>query len=315
MNLSLQGSAAEAIPVRGASGEVRGTQSFVHTLSWCWKRPKLTGLEILWRWSYGIPAGALVIWEALRIWNGAHVDTAALGKMTFLDPLSSAETLGKTANVLWPPVLHVAEWLGPLLVVAWVIVSSLGRTVVMKRLDASMRARPMTLMVLQALRMIALGASFAAWFACLRMASAVAVSRPIAEGREPSVVLLCSIAIVATLGMFSLWAIVSWVFGVAPLMAMLKELGPFAALRASLHLEDLKAKLVEINLVMGIVKISLVVLTMVFSACPLPFEAIATPTFMQYWYVIGAVLYILASDFFHVVRLVAYAELWRVYEV
>jgi hypothetical protein len=42
---------------------------------------------------------------------------------------------------------------------------------------------------------------------------------------------------------------------------------------------------VEINLVMGIVKIALIVLAMVFSACPLPFESVATPEFMAWWYV------------------------------
>ena len=35
---------------------VRGTQSFVHTLSECWRRPSLTALEVLWRWAYGVPA-------------------------------------------------------------------------------------------------------------------------------------------------------------------------------------------------------------------------------------------------------------------
>ena len=43
--------------VREAGGPVvRGTQSFVHTLSACWRRPSLTALEVLWRWAYGDPA-------------------------------------------------------------------------------------------------------------------------------------------------------------------------------------------------------------------------------------------------------------------
>jgi len=297
-----------------AGGEVRGTQSFVHTLSACWARPGLTALEILWRWAYGIPAAALVGWEAARVWRAAPVDTAALGRMTFLDPMSAAKTLSQAASVVLPPAMRAAEWLGPALLVAWVVVSSLGRTVVLRRVDARMQARPVTLMALQALRMIALAASFAAWFWCLRADGRFAIAGPVARGEEPSVVLLCAIAIAATLGMFTLWAAVSWVFSVAPLLAMLRGIGAGAALKAALGLGELKAKLVEINLVMGIVKIALVVLAMVFSACPLPFEAIATPTFMQYWYMAVTVLYLIASDFFHVVRLVAYVELWRAYE-
>ena len=65
-------------------------------------------------------------------------------------------------------------------------------------------------------------------------------------------------------------------------------------------------KLFEINLVMGIVKIALVVLAMVFSATPLPFETYATQTFLLGWWAGVTVLYLLASDFFHVVRAAAY---------
>ena len=46
-------------------------------------------------------------------------------------------------------------------------------------------------------------------------------------------------------------------------------------------------KLVEINLVMGIVKIALMVLALVFSACPLPFESVATPEFLTWWWMGG----------------------------
>jgi len=66
--------------------------------------------------------------------------------------------------------------------------------------------------------------------------------------------------------------------------------------------------------VMGIVKIALIVLAMVFSATPLPFESMTTPEFLMWWWGGVTVLYLVASDFFHVTRLVAYLELWRAYE-
>ncbi len=62
----------------------------------------------------------------------------------------------------------------------------------------------------------------------------------------------------------------SWVISVAPLLAMRRGLGAVASLQAALRLGAVKTKLVEINLVMGIVKIALLVLAMVFSASPLP---------------------------------------------
>ena len=121
---------------------VRGTQSFVHTLSACWKRPWLTALEVAWRWAYGVPAAALIWYEGARVVRATPVNVGALEQMPVLDPTGAAATLAQTGAVLMPPVLRVAAWLGPLLVAAWVVVSALGRVAVMRRVDARcMRGR------------------------------------------------------------------------------------------------------------------------------------------------------------------------------
>jgi hypothetical protein len=169
-------------------------------------------------------------------------------------------------------------------------------------------------MVLQAVRMVALAGSFAVWFACLRAIAQYAVNGPIAAGQEPNLVLYCALTIVTTLGMFTLWAIASWALAVAPLLAMLRNVGAGASLSAAFRVGPLRSKVVEINLVMGIVKIALMVLAMVFSACPLPFESVATPDFMVRWYAVVTILYFIASDFFHVARLVSYLELWKAFD-
>ena len=62
--------------VVGAAGVVRGTQSFVHVLATCWRRPSLTALEVAWRWGFGIPALLLVWYEAMRILAVTPVDFA-----------------------------------------------------------------------------------------------------------------------------------------------------------------------------------------------------------------------------------------------
>jgi hypothetical protein len=297
------------------SAPVRGTQSFVHTLSACWRRPSLTALEILWRWVYGIPALLLVAYEAMQIVQATPVDTAALQRMSLTDPMGAAETLTRAVALLQPRVLKVATWLVPLLGVAWVIVSAFGCGLVLRRVDPRLHSRPGTLMLLQAVRMIALAASFAVWFGCLRAAAEFAVNGPIAAGQEPNLVLYCALVIIATLGLFTLWAVVSWGLSVAPLLAMLRNLGAGTSLVAAFRLGPLRSKLVEINLVMGIVKIALIVLALVLSACPLPFESVATAEFMAWWYAGTTAAYLIASDFFHVVHLASYLELWKVYDI
>jgi hypothetical protein len=296
-----------------AGGTVRGTQSFVHTLSECWRRPSLTALEVLWRWAYGIPVLLVLRYEALRILRETPVDIAALRNMTVLDPMGSAATLAKAMQVLVPAALRVALWLAPVMVVAWVVMSAVGRTMVLRRVDGRLHSQIGTLIVLQAVRVVALLGSFAVWFWCLEGVAELTVTGPVAAGGDPNLVGYFSLVIVATLGLFTLWAVVSWALAIAPLLAMLRGVGAGGSLAAAFRVGALKSKLVEINLVMGIVKIALIVLAMVFSATPLPFESMTTPEFLLWWWVGVTVLYFLGSDFFHVARQVAYLQLWRAY--
>ena len=297
-------------------------------MSSCWRRPSLTGLEVLWRWAYGLPAAWLVfakVREILGAHTGGTYELARLGldRALMNDPVGALTAdpigvVGKFTNavaILGPDLLRLAYWLVPVLVAVWVMVSSIGRTVVLRRADGGLAARPVTLMVLQVVRLAALTGSFWVWFQCIGWAARVAVEQPIAAGEEPQLVLYCAVAIVTSIGLFVLWGAVSWVFSVAPLLAMLKETGVTKSLLAAVRLGPLKAKLVEVNLVMGIVKIALIVLAMVFSATPLPFESVTTPGFLACWWAGVTVLYFAASDFFHVVRLVGYLELWRAFEV
>jgi len=165
-----------------------------------------------------------------------------------------------------------------------------------------------TVVLLQLMRLAALAASFAVWMWALRFASNTAITGPLMAGGEPNLVLYFAIVIVASLGLFTLWGVVSWIFFAAPVLAVVEGLGFTESLRTALARRGLRGPMVEINLVMGIVKIALVVLAMVFSATPLPFESIATPAFMHWWYLAVTVWYCVASDFFHVARLMQYVD-------
>lgn len=290
-------------------GEVRGTQSLVQTMSAVWKRPLLTGLEVLWRWVFGIPA-CLVCWiQFQRIVHRSHVDIAALQRMTVFDPAGAATTLSDAASAVLPSILAVLAWLAPILLLAWAVESSLGRILLIRRLRGRVYWRPFTLMVLNGLRAAALAGSFAGWIWCVSSAAHVAIG----TGKEPDLVLYCALVIIATLGIFLLWSVVSWIFSIAPLLAAVKGYSVGGSLIAATRAGKASSKLIEINLVMGIVKIALLVLALAFSACPLPFKSVATPQFMMQWYAFVAVLYLLASDYFHVVRVAAYLEMWSAY--
>jgi len=287
----------------------RGTQSFVRVLSECWSRPSLVGLEILWRWCFGIPLLIVLAWQALRIYSVVNGPLLSVGidQLSLTDPMSAAPIIADAYAIAVPPILRLAVWLVPVAGLAWAIASGVGRNTVLRRYDPSLPRRPVALSALQLLRIIFLGASFWIWFAVVQWAANYALS-----GDEPNLVTYCALVISISLGIFILWAVVSWVFSIAPLLVLLEDRGVAPSLLRTARLGALTGKLVEINLVMGIVKLTLIVLAMVFSAMPLPFESVMQGPPLYAWWVVVTLLYLVASDFCQVARLVAFIQLWRV---
>ncbi len=62
---------------------------------------------------------------------------------------------------------------------------------------------------------------------------------------------------------------------------------------------------------MGIVKLALLVLAMVLSAAPLPFSDELGPRAMNAVFALATVFYLVASDYFQVVRLKGFIEFWE----
>jgi hypothetical protein len=297
------------------AGVDRATQGFVANLSWLRKRPMLTLLEVAWRWCFGIPALWLMYREGLRVfaagqWQATGIQNVTVNQL-LTDPLAASTTVANFASVVGPGLYRAAAWLAPLLLIAWTIISAVGRTVVLKRMDTALHSRPLTLIVLQLLRVLPLAAAAVAWWLGLRAVAQWSILGPIAAGGEPQIMLYVGGAIVLTLGLFVLSAAIGWIFSVAPLLAMTLDAGVARSLREALRLGRVRNGLIEINMVMGIVKIALLVLAMVFSACPLPFQSVMTDEFLFWWNVAVAIWYVLASDFFHVARLSAYLHLWQ----
>ena len=283
---------------------MRATQSLVEICADCWKRPGVLARELLWRWSFGIPTLAVLFVEGSRIAATASLNQANL---SLSDPLAAGQQLTATAAALSPAVMQVTRWLVPLLAVAWAVASGLGRNAVMHRLDPALRPAPVTLMLLQLLRILALGTACVGWFYAVSWAAESSLGGP-----EPNIVAYSAWVICLTLGIFVLWALLSWVFFIAPVLAMHKGTGVLESLRLSLRLGKLSQKLIEINLVMGIVRLALIVLAMVFSAIPLPFEADMSGYALYAWWAFVALLYLVASDFFQVARLAAFLQFLRI---
>ena len=282
---------------------MRGTQSLLQICADCWKRPGLLGRELLWRWGFGIPAAVLLCYRGIRIAAGVSPNFIGL---SLSDPMQAGQQIAQTAAALKPEVERVAAWLAPLLAIAWAIASGLGRTAVLKRLDSALHAAPFTLILLQLLRIAALIGVWLGWYRAIQWAADVTLS-----SATPNLVGWSAWVICLSLGIFLLWSLLSWIFSIAPLLAMLEGKGVVGSLARSLRQGPLTGKLVEVNLVLGIVRLALIVLAMVFSAIPLPFEADMSGTALYLWWAVVTVLYLIANDFFQVARLAAFVQFWR----
>jgi hypothetical protein len=287
-----------------------------------WKHPTWTAIEVGWRWIYGALAlGVLyhVAMQVLATATGGRDSASSLGidNLTVTAPFDMAQRLANAGSLLLPVVEHALLLWGPLLLAGWVVASTLGRVFLLRRVEPELRPRISTLIALGLLRIAALAAICIAWFASLDWAGRIAVTDPIAAGAEPRLVFYCGLIVGSTLVLFVLWGLLSWIFALAPLLSILENRGVLASLRGTMQRRPrsraLISKLVEINLVMGIVKVSLLVLAMVFSACPLPFESIATGAFLLNWNIAVGLVYLVFSDLFHVVRLVSPLRLWQAY--
>jgi hypothetical protein len=289
---------------------LRGTQSLVGQMGWVFARPSLTALEVGWRWVFGIPLLAVCWMQFQRILTALPPDSTGLNAIDAQNPWVAVVQLAGVWTLYQPPVLAVLRWLLPLAALAWAVVSGLGRNLVLRRLAPRLPFRPVPMILLQAAWLALLGATFWGWFRSVQWAAAT----HLAQGGEPDLVGFSIWIIFLSLFFFSAWALVSWVLSIAPLLMLLEGRSALSSLAQSLRLgKPFTGKLAEINLVMGIVKLALIVLAMVFSAAPLPFsDQLGTDAMHGVWF-LATVFYLVASDYFHVVRLKSFAEFWKMF--
>ncbi len=276
------------------------------------KHPSLTGIEILWRWLVGIPV-LLILWrEAHRILAAWPLESSGFNSLDTQNPWVAVVQLAGVWSYYQPHVFAVLCWLMPAAALAWIVASALGRNIVLMRIEAgrtpALRFRPLAMIALQAAWVALLALTLWAWLASLQWAAAAHIS---AAG-EPDLVGFSIWLIFLSLAFFTVFALASWAVSIAPLLLLFEDRSVLSALGRSFRLgREFTGKLTEINLVMGIVKLALVVLAMVFSAAPLPFSDELGPGPMHFVWLCATVFYLVANDYFQVVRLKAFVEFWK----
>ena len=289
---------------------VRGTQLLVEHMSDVVRRPSLVVIEIAWRWLFGIPF-LLISWQEIqRILAAFPLDSSGASSIDTQNPWVAAVQLSNVAAFYEPHVAAVLRWLLPAAALVWMFVSGVGRNVLLMRMEPGARFRPIAMILLQGAWLALLGLTLWGWLGSMQWVAAT----HIAGAGEPDLVGYSIWAIFLSLGFFTAFALSSWPLSIAPLLVQRENRSVASALRESLRLgKPFTSKLVEINLVLGIVKLALIVVAMVFSAAPLPFSDELGQDAMHVVAAASVVFYFVANDFFQVVRLKAFLAFWEVF--
>jgi hypothetical protein len=290
-------------------------------MSFCWRHPSLTAIEIGWRWLFGVPFLALLWMQSEKIQEQIPTSTTGLARLNFQNPWLSSVLLVDAVGTYEQAVVAALAWTVPIAVVVWAIFSGLGRTLVLWRMDALDEdgARPGLapylrrvpgMVVLQGLWMLALLGCFWLWYRGVSWAAATHLT----VAAEPDLIGYLCWLIFLSLGLYVLWAVTSWTLVMAPVLYLQEDCSFFSSLTRSFQLgRTFSGKLIEVNLVTAIVKIMLIVLAMVFSAAPLPFADQFGEDAMHLLYVLVAIAFLIGNDYFHMVRLQSFLAFWKTY--
>lgn len=293
-----------------AARPVRGTQLLVEHMGVVFRYPSLIAIEVCWRWLFGLPF-LLICWRQVQqILTAYPIESSGLDSVDTQNPWIAAVQISHGISFYEPHVLAVLRWLLPAAAFVWIVISALGRGLLLMRLDAQMRFRPFAMMLFQGAWLALFAVIVWGW---LRSIEWVAATHIDVQG-EPDLVGYFIWAIFLSLGFFTAFALTSWPFSIAPFLAQLEKRPVLSALGESLRLgKPFTSKLAEINLVLGIVKLALIVLAMVFSAAPLPFSSELGSSALHTVSAASVVFYFVANDFFQVVRIKAFLEFWKVF--
>src|ERR1700679_2675767 len=103
------------------------------------RRPSLTGLEIGWRWLVG---GIALYVAAVALGSygvGVNVDVSGLQNLSVFQPVAAIQSIHALAHSIWGYTIPMLRWMVPSVIVLWLVVAAVGRTVVYRRLDATLQ--------------------------------------------------------------------------------------------------------------------------------------------------------------------------------
>lgn len=279
-------------------------------MGWMLKHPAVVAVEVGWRWLFGIPFLLLCRARLDHVLTMLTPEQSGLSNIDPSNPWLAAGRFARAMGQYKPLVAHEARWFLPCAALVWIVISGLGRSLTLKSAAPWFRFRPFAMMALQTVWLALFGSICWGWFSSV---SAVAASH-FAAGSEPDLIGFAIWLIFLSLAFFTVWALAGWIVSVAPVLMLEEDRSAVSGLGLTLRLgRTFTSELVEIGMVMGIVNLALIVVAMVLSAAPLPFSDELGSGALHVVWAGATVFYLIAHDYFQVVRLKCFMRFWEIF--
>lgn len=193
-----------------------------------WRDPALFLIEILWRWSFVILAGLLIVSAGVMLLGPLHIGNAWDSASRSRDPQRMGQLLLTILLILGIKAIVAAIAVPLAIALLWSVLSALGRLVTVRRLRAGLTSlRFRSLLALQLLR------GFISWFSLVLLVAAIFGEALIAtRGPRPDLLLYYLMMMPSVVLIAAFWLVLNWYLSLAAIFGQKNRLSaaPYARL-------------------------------------------------------------------------------------
>jgi hypothetical protein len=272
------------------------------------RRPAVMVAEIMWRWSFGVAAGALVLVAGLRFLASLTVTDGELWALRSAIPQLMADAILHIFQGSGPRLLRLILLVTPAVSLLWVLAASAGRAATLRALVQDAPAsftRRHDLRSLLAVNFLRVVVVLLALLAMVGSAILAGFAANITE--EPSI-LLFNVVFLGLLFLVSLsWSTLNWYFSLAPIFVVRDNRPALGAVADAVHLVRRRGgDFSGVSTLYGLLKLFAIGVATVFSLVPMAFIAQWPWEITTMLLVLITLAYFAVSDVLYIARLASY---------
>ena len=272
------------------------------------RRPAVMLAEILWRWSFGVAAGALVAVAVLRFLASLTVTDGELFALRSGIPQLMADAILRIFQGSGERLLRLTLIVTPAVSALWILAASAGRAATLRALVEDAPASFTRRHDLRSLLAVNFFRVCVVLLALLAMVGSAILAGFAANTREEPSILLFDVVFLGLLFLVSLcWSTLNWYFSLAPIFVVRDNRRALGAVADAVHLVRRRGwDFTVVGTLYGLLKLFAIGVATVLSLLPLAFIAKWPWQLTTVLLVIVTLAYFAVSDVLYIARLASY---------